>query len=288
MAGSCAVPSFIDLVYKATPLQQRLQQDAKPFTAAPWLQELLLHAAKALEQDASASHVFKVTSALLADLREALPRIRQASARLAVLDLSLHVEAENFRASAMLRNTLGTAPRHQRVELLAAAELSEDGPRWDTVFGHSEDGQKALIRPDLDKLDLRVKAFVSLDDLHASDSGRIVGPKAAKLGELRQHFPKAVAPGVAIPFGLFRATVLDKPYKDSGKTVYAWMVSEYQRRSFAQQVISHRVGNAVRRGKTLAFIPSDKVIHLEQKAGKGPHRIPHLVPIRQIGRRLPG
>ena len=433
----------IDLVYAATPLQQRLQQDAKSFTAAPWLQELLLHAAKALEQGASASNVFKVTSALLADLREALPRLRQASARLAVLDLSMDVEAENFRASAMLRNKLGNATRHQRVALLAAAlqgaygtgminlreraalqetlaqlkktslpltrymkdlrylgrvpgwgtqglrfqfyesmqklaqiepdallfiqdqlrgspllfysqtldtlqrdanqlagvthrlfgqeigvgfralnpglargilhvhpglaqaddfqpdgiyllpetvsdlppiagimtagegnplshiqllarnlgipnvsvdeqliprfashdgktvvmavspaglvELSEDGPRWDTVFGHRDDRQQALIRPDLAKLDLSVKAFVSLDDLNASDSGRIVGPKAAKLGELRHHFPEAVAPGVALPFGLFRTTVLDKPYKDSGKTVYAWMVSEYQR-----------------------------------------------------------
>jgi hypothetical protein len=108
-------------------------------------------------------------------------------------------------------------------------ELSDDGPRWDTVIGGSEAGQKALIHPDLKKLDLSVKGFISLDDLNASDSGRIVGPKAAKLGELRHHFPEAVAPGVAIPFGLFRETVLDKPYKESGNTVYAWMVSEYQR-----------------------------------------------------------
>jgi len=31
----------IDLVYEAIPLQQRLQEEAKHFTAAPWLQELL-------------------------------------------------------------------------------------------------------------------------------------------------------------------------------------------------------------------------------------------------------
>jgi len=433
----------IDLVYEAVPLQQRLQQDAKPFTAAPWLQDLLLNAAKALEQDASASNEFKVTSSLLAELRNALPRIRQASARLDVLDLGLAVETENFRASTALRDQLNNATRHQRVELLAATvqgaygsgminqreraalqetltqlekssvpltnymkdlrylgrvpgwgtqglrfqfyesmqklaqiepdailfiqdqlrgspllfysktldtlqrdanqlagvthrlfgqdlgvgfralnpglargslhvhpdlaqlddfqkdgiyllpetisdlppvagimtagegnplshiqllarnlgipnvsvdeqliprfdshdgnkvvlavsraglvELADDGPRWDSVFGNSEGTQKALIRPDLEKLDLSVKDFISLDDLNASDSGRIVGPKAAKLGELRHHFPEAVASGVAIPFGRFRETVLDKPYKDSGKTVYQWMVSEYQR-----------------------------------------------------------
>ncbi|MGI9320010.1 MAG: PEP/pyruvate-binding domain-containing protein [Thiogranum sp.] len=433
----------IELVYEAVPLQQRLRQDAKPFTAAPWLQELLLNAATALEQGASASNVYKVTSSLLADLRDALPRIRRASARLDVLDLTLAVEAENFRASTALRDSLNKTSRHQRVELLARAvqsaycagminsreraalqeilaelqassvplrlymkdlrylgrvpgwgtqglrfqfyesmqklaqlepdallfiqdqlrgspllfysktldtlqrdanqlagvthrlfgqefgvgfralnpglargvlhvhpeparaddfqqdgiyllpetvsdlppiagimtagegnplshiqllarnlgipnvsvdeqviprfdshdgkrvvlavspaglvELSDDGPRWESVFGKRESTEKALIRPDLEKLDLSVKGFISLDDLNAGDSGRIVGPKAAKLGELRHHFPDAVAPGVAIPFGQFRATVLDKSYKDSGKTVYEWMVSEYQR-----------------------------------------------------------
>jgi hypothetical protein len=433
----------IDQVYKAIPLQQRLQQLAKRFTAAPWLRELLLNAAKSLEQDASAGNVFKVTATLLGDLRDAMPRIRQGSARLTVLGLSLAVETENFRAGTALRDQLTNASRQEHVDILASAvqgaygtgminsreraalketleqlekssvplsaymkdlrylgrvpgwgtqglrfqfyesmqklaqlepnallfiqdqlrgsplllysktldtlqrdanqlagvthrlfgqdlgvgfralnpglargvlhahpdlaqldsfqkngiyllpetvsdlppiagimtagegnplshvqllarnlgipnvsldeelisrfdshdgnnvvmavspaglvELSDDGPRWDSVFGEDEGTQKSLIRPDLEKLNLSVKGFVSLDDLRADDSGRTVGPKAAKLGELRHHFPEAVAPGVAIPFGLFRATVLDKPYKDSGETVYTWMVSEYQR-----------------------------------------------------------
>ena len=108
-------------------------------------------------------------------------------------------------------------------------QLGADGKRWDAVFGRSDDSAQALIRPDLEKLDLSVTDFVSLDKLSAGDSGRIVGPKAAKLGELRRHFPEAVAPGVALPFGLFRETVLDQPYDDAGMTVYEWMVSEYRR-----------------------------------------------------------
>jgi hypothetical protein len=72
-----------------------------------------------------------------------------------------------------------------------------------------------VIRPDLSKLDLSVKDFINLNDLSADDSGRTVGPKAAKLGELRKHFPEAVSPGVTIPFGVFREVVLDKPYKGS-------------------------------------------------------------------------
>ena len=433
----------IDNVYAAIPLPQRLQQDAGVFTAATWLQELLLNAARALEQDSSDSNMYRVTSGLLADLRDALPRIQQASARLAVLDLSLFVETANFRASTALRDSLVTTTRQQRIELLASAiqgaygagminareraalqeslgdlqksgvalplymktlrylgrvpgwasqglrfqfyesmqklaqlepdsllfiqdqlrgspllfysstldtlqrdanrlagvthrlfdtkigvgfralnpglargilhvhpdlaqtdafrqdgiyllpetvsdlppiagimtagegnplshiqllarnlgipnvsvdvqliprfeahdgkrvvlavspaglvELSDDGPRWETVFGQHEASEKVLIRPDLEKLDLGVKGFISLDELNAGDSGRIVGPKAAKLGELRHHFPEAVAPGVAIPFGQFRATVLDRPYRDTGTTVFEWMVSEYRR-----------------------------------------------------------
>ena len=86
----------------------------------------------------------------------------------------------------------------------------------------------SMFEPDLKKLDLSERDFVSLDALRAKDSGRIVGPKAAKLGELKAHFPDRVAPGVGIPFGLYRATVLDRPYRNSGKTVYEWMVESFR------------------------------------------------------------
>ena len=69
-------------------------------------------------------------------------------------------------------------------------ELSRDGANWNTVFGETESSQDVVIRPDLEKLDLSVKDFINLDDLRANDSGRTVGPKAAKLGELRKQFPR--------------------------------------------------------------------------------------------------
>ncbi|HSN71713.1 MAG TPA: hypothetical protein VLT59_09385, partial [Steroidobacteraceae bacterium] len=109
-----------------------------------------------------------------------------------------------------------------RVEILA------DSPRFDPFF-EAVARDDVVITPDLDKLDLSVREFVNLDDLRADDSGRIVGPKAAKLGELRRAFPDRVARGVAIPFGLFRETVLDRPYKDTGKTAFEWIVAEFRR-----------------------------------------------------------
>ncbi|MCW9079832.1 MAG: phosphoenolpyruvate synthase, partial [Gammaproteobacteria bacterium] len=107
-------------------------------------------------------------------------------------------------------------------------ELSKDGANWNGVFGETEASQDVVIRPDLEKLDLGVRDFINLDQLSASDSGRTVGPKAAKLGELRKHFPEAVSPGVAIPFGVFREVVLDQPYRQTKQTVFAWMVENYR------------------------------------------------------------
>ncbi|HRD86536.1 MAG TPA: PEP/pyruvate-binding domain-containing protein, partial [Rubrivivax sp.] len=122
----------------------------------------------------------------------------------------------------------------QRIVLAVSAgglvEIDADGPRWDAVFGTQQAASTNIVfEADLGKLDLSLREFVSLDRLRAGDSGRIVGPKAAKLGELKSHFPERVAPGVGIPFGLYRAAVLDRRYKGGPKTVYQWMVESFRK-----------------------------------------------------------
>jgi hypothetical protein len=435
--------SEIDAIYAAVPLHVKLESAAGIFSRGPWLQEILTAAAAALQADESPRHQYLVTAQLLADLRDALPRIVNSSARLRVIDLGLAVETTNFAATAQLREQLPGMTRRERLDLLAAAieaaygtgminsrglselrqslaaldsntvqletymqtlgylarvpgwgtqtlrfqfyesmqklaeieplalhfipdqlrgspllffsqlldgllqdanglagvrhklfgkevgvgfralnpglargvlhadpsldehaafvangiyllpetisdlppvagimtagegnplshvqllarnlgipnvgvdeallgeirrhdgeavvlavspaglvELSAAGPRWEAVFGEDKSEPGAVIRPDLDKLDLEVRTILSLDELRANDSGVTVGPKAAKLGELRHQYPDAVAAGVAIPFGVFREQVLDKPYGDSGKTVFEWMVEAYGR-----------------------------------------------------------
>jgi hypothetical protein len=109
-------------------------------------------------------------------------------------------------------------------------EINGDSPRWDAAFGKDRQPESnVMFEPDVAKLDLARREFVSLNVLRATDSGRIVGPKAAKLGELKAHFPDRIAPGVGIPFGLYREAVLDRPYKGSGKTVYQWMVESFRK-----------------------------------------------------------
>ena len=106
-------------------------------------------------------------------------------------------------------------------------EISPWSDRWKEVFEDADAASGVVIKPDLDKLDLTVRDLVQLDDLRAVDSGRIVGPKAAKLGELRAHYPGYVSRGVAIPFGIFRQEAFDQPYPGGDGTVFEWMVEKY-------------------------------------------------------------
>jgi hypothetical protein len=104
--------------------------------------------------------------------------------------------------------------------------LVEDGSQWDEVFAEDAEVQDVVIRPDLNKLDLYNLNFIPLQQMRASDSGRIAGPKAANLGELKHYFPEAVTDGVVIPFGHFRA-LLDQPVEPGGPSVFSWMQQQY-------------------------------------------------------------
>lgn len=105
--------------------------------------------------------------------------------------------------------------------------LAEDAPRWDAVFGLAGK-TPARVSADVGKLDLARREPIPLGQLRADDAGRIAGPKAAKLGELKRHYPEAVADGVVLPFGAFRA-FLDQPMPGTGLSAYAWMQGEYRR-----------------------------------------------------------
>ncbi|MEJ2166984.1 MAG: PEP/pyruvate-binding domain-containing protein [Deltaproteobacteria bacterium] len=106
-------------------------------------------------------------------------------------------------------------------------QLTADGPQWDSIFEAQADPQDILIRPNLKKLDLDTRRFISLNDLRFGDSGRICGPKAANLGELKHYFPEAVANGLVIPFGLFRQ-LLEQPIEPGGITAFRWMQDQYK------------------------------------------------------------
>lgn len=56
----------------------------------------------------------------------------------------------------------------------------------------------------VEKIDLSRKAVLNMRDVDATSSGRLCGPKAANLGQLKKMFPDNVVEGLVIPFGIFR------------------------------------------------------------------------------------
>ena len=135
-----------------------------------------------------------------------------------VVDASLLDDLERHEGEIV---TLAVSPR-------GSVRLTLDDGHWQELFGSKQFDREALIRPDLEKLDSTTQEILPLSALRAGDSGRTVGPKAAKLGELLHHYPAAVANGLAIPFGVFR-DLLERPYGDSGQSMFAWMVGQYRR-----------------------------------------------------------
>jgi len=63
---------------------------------------------------------------------------------------------------------------------------------------------KKLFRVPVEKINLIKNTLIPLSQVRAGDSGRICGPKAANLGQLKSLFPEQVVEGIVIPFGIFR------------------------------------------------------------------------------------
>ncbi len=63
----------------------------------------------------------------------------------------------------------------------------------------------AKLHIDKERIDLGPKLPIDLAKIRRSDSGRMCGPKAAFLGELKQLFPDNVARGIVVPFGAYHA-----------------------------------------------------------------------------------
>lgn len=107
-------------------------------------------------------------------------------------------------------------------------QIAADDAKWDAIFGREALAEDVVIKPDLKKLDLKQTELLPLSSIRAKDSGRVVGPKAANLGELLAYYPESVNPGVAIPFGAFRA-LLEQPIKTGGPSAFEWIRTEYAR-----------------------------------------------------------
>jgi hypothetical protein len=124
------------------------------------------------------------------------------------------------------------ARRGQRIVVAASAggivHIDADSAQWDRVFDGDPVLAQQTIVVDLIKLDTTRTELVAAHRLRRDDAGRSVGPKAASVGELSRHYPQQVSPGLAVPFGVFRA-MLERPRAAGGPVMFDWMADEYAR-----------------------------------------------------------
>ncbi|NNC50478.1 MAG: phosphoenolpyruvate synthase [Flaviramulus sp.] len=71
------------------------------------------------------------------------------------------------------------------------------------LFTKKERNQEKIEVP-VENILLNENKILNLRSVDASDSGKLCGPKAANLGQLKKMFPEQVVEGLVIPFGIFR------------------------------------------------------------------------------------
>ncbi len=113
-----------------------------------------------------------------------------------------------------------------------ASEMSQE--EISLVSGRKRRNEKIAVP--IDEINLTRIQIMSLKDLRATDSGRICGPKAANLGELNALFPDKVAPGLVIPFGVFREH-LDQQIPGTSNSYW-----QFLQETFAQTAVDREDG----------------------------------------------
>ncbi|MCK8479862.1 PEP/pyruvate-binding domain-containing protein [Flavihalobacter algicola] len=68
-----------------------------------------------------------------------------------------------------------------------------------------QERSKNIVEVPTSQIRLDIDTVVNMRDVDANDSGKLCGPKAANLGELKTMFPEQVVEGLIIPFGIFRS-----------------------------------------------------------------------------------
>lgn len=115
-----------------------------------------------------------------------------------------------------------------------------------------QERKQEKFRVPVEKMNLTRAEPVRLSRLRATDSGKLCGPKAANLGELKYLFPDYVGEGIVLPFGIFRQH-LDQPMPGESTSYWSFLA-----RALSGDDESHRLAalatlrSAIR---TMPFLP---------------------------------
>ncbi|MBC8770152.1 phosphoenolpyruvate synthase [Arenibacter sp. BSSL-BM3] len=83
------------------------------------------------------------------------------------------------------------------------------------------------IEVPIENIRLDETAILNLRSVDAEDSGKLCGPKAANLGQLKKMFPEKVVEGLVIPFGIFRDH-MDQPMPNQSGSYWEFLNSTFK------------------------------------------------------------
>lgn len=105
-------------------------------------------------------------------------------------------------------------------------KLEKDMTSLEKGLFSKEQRNSNKIKVPVDRIKLDHTDIINLRDVTADDSGKICGPKAANLGQLKAIFPDHVVEGFVIPFGIFRKH-LDNPMPGQNTTYWQYLNNIY-------------------------------------------------------------
>ena len=109
------------------------------------------------------------------------------------------------------------------------------------LFAKRERKEERITVP-TDQLKLDVNRVLDMKEVRSTDSGKLSGPKAANLGQLKALFPAEVVEGLVIPFGVFRAHMDQRMPGQNGETYW-----EYLNARFAESKAMEKRGESADR-----------------------------------------
>jgi hypothetical protein len=89
------------------------------------------------------------------------------------------------------------------------------------LFSQKKRSEDRITVP-IEKMDLAQTSVLNMREVNAASSGKVCGPKAANLGQLKLMFPENVVEGIVLPFGVFRAH-LDQQMPGQNKTYWNFL-----------------------------------------------------------------
>ena len=104
------------------------------------------------------------------------------------------------------------------VIIKAEKDMTEDER---LLFAKKERKEEKIAVP-IENIRLKETSILNLRSVDASDSGKLCGPKAANLGQLKKMFPDQVVEGFVIPFGIFR-THMDQQMPNQGMSYWDFL-----------------------------------------------------------------